>query len=302
MNLAVTHSPHFRTSETTKSVMIDVLIALFPVSLAAIVMFGMNAFLLMLVSTFTAMLTESVLLHFKEGPAAVFKNLFGDGSAAVTGLILAHIVSPLLPLWIMALGSFFAIFLGKYVYGGIGSNIFNPALVGRAILVASFTVQMAAFYNPLDGMIGATSLVTRSAEMMPLFLGTVAGCLGETSFLAILLGAAYLFYKKQISWHIPLTYLAVTTVLSTVAGWSPLYALMSGGLAYGAFFMATDMVTTPITKKGQLIFGLGCGVITFIIRQFGGYPGGVMFSILVMNGFTPIIDMMVKPRLFGGAK
>ncbi|MFP4456282.1 MAG: RnfABCDGE type electron transport complex subunit D [Clostridia bacterium] len=302
MDLIITHSPHFRTDQTTKKVMIDVLIALTPVSIAAVIYFGVEALILMLVSMFTAMLTESFLYNKKEGISEVFKNMFGDGSAAVTGLIFAHVVSPLLPIWIAILGSFFAIFIGKYVFGGIGSNTFNPALVGRAILVASFPAQMTTWLNPIDAATGATPLVTGTADKLPMFLGMIGGSLGETSALAILVGAAYLLYKKHITWHTPVAFVGSVAILSYVFGVDPIYAILAGGVMYGAFFMATDMVTTPITRKGQFIFGLGCGLITIIIREFGALPEGVMFSILIMNSLTPLIDRLVKPRLFGGGK
>ncbi len=302
MDLIVTHSPHFRTNQTTKKVMIDVLIALTPVSVAAILYFGLNALILMTVSMLTAMLTESFLYNRKQGLSSVIRNLFGDGSAAVTGLIFSHIVSPLLPIWIAILGSFFAIFIGKYVFGGIGSNTFNPALVGRAILVASFPAQMATWLNPVDGVVGATPLATRAAEKLPMFLGMIGGSLGETSVLAILIGAVYLLYKKHITWHTPTAFVGSVALLSYIFGVDPIYSILAGGVMYGAFFMATDMVTTPITRKGQFIFGLGCGLITVIIREFGALPEGVMFSILIMNSLTPLIDRLVKPRLFGGVK
>ncbi len=302
MDLIVTHSPHFRTDQTTKKVMIDVLIALIPVSIAAVIYFGVEALILMLVSMFAAMLTESYLYHKDEGISEVFKNLFGDGSAAVTGLIFAHIISPLLPVWIAILGSFLAIFIGKYVFGGIGSNTFNPALVGRAILVASFPAQMATWLNPVDGVVGATPLATRAADKLPMFLGMIGGSLGETSALAVLIGAAYLLYKKHITWHTPVAFVGSVAILSYLFGVDPVYAILAGGVMYAAFFMATDMVTTPITRKGQFIFGLGCGLITIIIREFGALPEGVMFSILIMNSLTPLIDRLIKPRLFGGAK
>jgi electron transport complex protein RnfD len=302
MDLIITHSPHFRTNQTTKKVMIDVLIALTPVSAAAVFYFGLNALVLMIVSMLSAMLTESFLYNRKEGLSSVLKNMFGDGSAAVTGLIFAHIVSPMLPIWIAVLGAFFAIFIGKYVFGGIGSNTFNPALVGRAILVASFPAQMATWLNPVDGVAGATPLATRAAEKLPMFLGMIGGSLGETSALAILIGAAYLLYKKHITWHTPVAFVGSVALLSYVFGVDPIFAILAGGVMYGAFFMATDMVTTPITRKGQFIFGLGCGLITVIIREFGALPEGVMFSILIMNSLTPLIDRLIRPRLFGGVK
>ncbi len=302
MEFLVTHSPHFRTRQTTRGVMTDVIIALAPVSFAAIAYFGMRALVLMLTSMLVAMLTESFLLNRRNGLGVVFKKIYGDGSAAVTGLILAHIVSPLLPLWMMALGSFVAIFLGKYAFGGIGQNTFNPALVGRAVLVASFPVQMTQWLHPLDAVVGATPLATMTSEYMPMFLGMIGGAIGETSALAILIGAVYLLFRKHITLHIPLSYLGTVAILSFIFGVDPIYSLIAGGLMYGAIFMATDMTTSPISRRGQVIFGIGCGLITALIRQFGALNEGVMFAILLMNSTTPLIDRYIKPRLFGGAK
>lgn len=302
MDLIVTHSPHMRTSKTTRSVMADVLIALVPSSLAAVILFGAEALIIMIVSMFAAMFTESFLTHKREGLSAVFSNLFGDGSAAVTGLIFAHIMSPLVPLWVVILGAFLAIFFGKYVFGGIGSNIFNPALVGRAILVASFPVLMSVWPNPIDGVSGATSLITGTTSKLHLFLGSIGGALGGTSIVAILIGTCYLIYKKHITWHSPGAFIGSVALLSYIFGSDPLYAILAGGVMYGALFMATDMVTIPITRKGQFVFGLGCGLITVLIREFGALPEGVMFAILLMNSLTPLIDRLMRPRLFGGAK
>jgi electron transport complex protein RnfD len=282
--------------------MTDVLIALAPVSFAAMMYFGLRALLLMVVSMFVAMLTESFLLNKKDGIDAIIKNFYGDGSAAVTGLILAHVMSPLLPLWMMAIGSFIAIFVGKYVFGGIGKNIFNPALVGRAVLVASFPVQMTTWLHPIDAVVGATPLATMTSEYGPMFLGMIGGAIGETSALAILIGAIYLLIRKHITWHIPFTYLGTVAIASVIFGVDPVYALIGGGLMYGSFFMATDMVTTPITRKGQVVFGVGAGLITFLIRHFGALNEGVMFAILLMNSITPLIDRYIKPRIYGGAK
>lgn len=301
MNLIVTHGPHFKTTTTTRRIMTDVLIALLPVSIASVIHFGLPALVLMLVGTFFAMATEVMARYGREGFKYLFKPtyLYGDGSAAVTGLILAHIVTPALPLWMVAIGSIIAILIGKQVYGGIGQNIFNPALVGRAVLFASFPLQMSKWIHP-DGVAGATPLVTGESSYLQLFTGQIGGCLGETSALAILLGALYLFYRGHIKWQTPVAYLGSTAILSYLLGTDPLFAVLAGGVAYGAFFMATDMTTTPITRNGQFTFGLGCGIITVIIREFGGFPEGVMFSILLMNALTPLIDRIVKPKIFGG--
>lgn len=302
MKLVVTHSPHIKTPDTTKRIMTDVLIALIPASISAVVNFGWRAFLLMAVSILAAMLTESILKNYKHGLGHALQpgNIFGDGSSAVTGLILAHILTPLLPLWMAVIGAFLAIFVGKHVFGGIGQNSFNPALVGRAALLAAFPLYMTQWILPIDSLAGATSLVTGEGSYLMLFLGRIGGCIGETSALAIILGGLYLLYRGHISWHIPTAYLGSTALISALLGTDPLFAVLAGGVAYGAIFMATDMVTTPMTPKGQLVFGLGCGLITVIIREFGGLPEGVMYSILIMNALTPLIDKFMQPRLFGG--
>lgn len=299
MNLVVTHSPHLKTKNSTKRIMTDVLIALIPVSISGILTFGLNAVLLMAACMLSAMLTEAILKNGFKGLTP--KTIYGDGSAAITGLILAQVITPLLPLWMAMLGSALAIYIGKHVFGGVGQNPFNPALVGRAILLAAFPVFMSK-WQMVDAVAKATPLVTGSTNYLQLFLGNYGGCLGETSVLAILLGGLYLVYRGHITPHIPVSYLATTAVFSAALGIDPIFAILAGGVAYGAVFMATDMVTTPMTKKGQLIFGVGCGVITVIIREFGALPEGVMYSILIMNAFTPLIDKLVKPSLFGGAK
>ncbi|QOR36061.1 RnfABCDGE type electron transport complex subunit D [Clostridium sp. 'deep sea'] len=303
MKLVVTHSPHIKTSETTKRIMTDVLIALIPVTVSAVFNFGVRAILLMLVSVLTAMVTESLLRNYKKGIGYALNpiNLYSDGSAAVTGLIFAHILTPLLPLWMAAIGTFLAIFIGKYVFGGLGQNCFNPALVGRAALLMAFPAFMSKeWILPVDKVVGATPLVTGEGDYLMLFLGRVGGCIGETSVIAILLGGLYLLYRGHITWHTPVAFLGSTAILSYIFGVDPLFAVLAGGVAYGAIFMATDMVTTPMTRRGQFIFGLGCGLVTVVIRIFGGLPEGVMYSILIMNAFTPLIDKIVKPRLFGG--
>ncbi len=299
MNLVVTHSPHLRTKDSTQRIMKDVLIALIPVSISGILTFGLDALVLMLGCMVSAMLTEALLKNGFKGLTG--KKIFGDGSAAITGLILAQVITPLLPLWMAMLGSALAIFIGKHVFGGIGQNPFNPALVGRAILFTAFPVYMSK-WQLVDTVSTATPLVAGSSDYLRLFIGNYGGCLGETSVLAILLGALFLLYRGHISWHIPVAYLATTAALSVAFGVDPIFAVMAGGVAYGAVFMATDMVTSPITKTGQLVFGVGCGLITVIIREMGALPEGVMFSILIMNALTPLIDKVVKPHLFGGVK
>jgi electron transport complex protein RnfD len=249
-----------------------------------------------------AVLSEVIFLRLAKKP------LSRDGSAVTTGLLIALIVPPTLPLWMAAIGSIFAVIIVKGLFGGLGFNIFNPALAARAFLLASWPVAMTAWVRPFDAVTTATPLflVNKMAGEMPaywdLFIGNRAGSLGETSVLAILIGAAILFYKKIITWQAPVAFIGTVALLSFMLGHDPLFATLAGGLMIGAFFMATDYVTTPVTPKGRLIFGFGCGLVTVLIRYFGGFPEGVNYSILFMNILTPVIDAHVHPRLFGGGK
>jgi electron transport complex protein RnfD len=297
--LLVSPSPHLKSPENIKSIMIDVLVALFPAAIAAIIFFRHHALLTMLICTVAAMLTEAIILRSK--------NIFGDGSAAVTGLLLAMTLPPAPPWWLCVIGAVLAIVVGKQVFGGIGNNIFNPALVGRAVLLVSWTGHMTGWLAPVDLTSTATPLASPSAaSLADLFFGAVGGSLGETSVLALLLGAAWLFYRGHINWRIPGGYLLVVFVMgaflsggdnsSMVNG---LFHVMTGGVVLAAFFMATDMVTSPVTPKGQLIFGLGCGLVTMLVRLYGNYPEGVTFAILLMNALTPLLDNLTLPRKYG---
>ncbi len=315
-NLVVSSSPHIRTIESTQSVMIDVLIALFPVALASVLLFGYKALVTMVVSILAAMVAEAIWRRKLE--------LFHDGSAAVTGLLLAMALPPDAPWWLLVAGSFSAIIIGKQVFGGIGQNIFNPALVGRAILVVSWGGRMAGpifpqpqpfnFGADISAFTAATPLATQAdalqVSLSRLFLGNVAGCLGETSALALLLGSLWLFYKGHIDWRIPGGYIGAVFVVGLVGGGgfyqgillTGLFHVLAGGVLLGALFMATDMVTSPVTAVGKLIFGVGCGLITMLIRLVGSFPEGVTFAILLMNGLTPMIDNFTMPRVFGEVK
>jgi electron transport complex protein RnfD len=249
-----------------------------------------------------------------------------DGSAALTGILLALNLPPSSPWWLALLGSAIAIVIAKQVYGGLGYNPFNPALVARVVLLISFPVQMTRWTAPaplgsgIDAVTAATPLGEWKTAVMltgklpenlsdgtlSYLIGNMPGSLGEVSAIALLLGGLYLLWRKVISWHIPVSFIATTLLLSGIF-WlidstrypDPLFHLLTGGLLLGAFFMATDMVTSPVTNKGMLIFGIGCGVLTVVIRLFGGYPEGVSFAILLMNAATPLIDRFVKPRVFG---
>lgn len=299
--LVVSPSPHLKSPESINTIMVDVLVALFPVALMSVFLFGYRALLTIVVAMLAAMVTEAIILRKK--------NIFGDGSAAVTGLLLALILPSTVPWWITVVGAALAIIVGKHLYGGIGNNIFNPALVGRAILVISWGGFMVGdvwaspvpFGFTVDGVTQATPLETFEASLLDLFIGTVPGSMGETSALAVLIGAVWLFYRGLIGWHIPGSFIAVVFLFGLFDGGLTLglYHVLAGGVLIGAFFMATDMVTTPVTPLGKIIFGVGCGIITMIIRFFGGYPEGVTFGILLMNGLTPIIDNLTLPKKFG---
>jgi electron transport complex protein RnfD len=300
--LLITSSPHIKDDDTVEKIMYGVIIALIPASVMGVYYFGLHALLLIIASIAAAVVTEAVFQKFRNYPVTIT-----DGSAVITGLLLALNLPPGLPVWMAIVGSVFAIALGKQVFGGLGHNPFNPALIGRAFLVASFPVHMTTWISPVDGTTTATPLGLMklqgvSTDYMSLFLGKIGGCIGETSALAILIGAAYLLYKGYIDWRIPLSYLGTVAVLTTVFGQDPIFHLFAGGLMLGAFFMATDMVTSPITKKGRWIFGIGAGILVVVIRLWGGYPEGVSYSILLMNGVTPLINRYTRPRVFGEVK
>ena len=301
-NLVVSSSPHIRSEETVQRIMLDVIIALLPAAAASVYFFGMGTLAIMLTSIFAAVAAEAAIQKIRNEPVAM-----NDGSAVITGLLLALTLPPALPLWMVAVGAVVAIGIGKQVYGGLGCNPFNPALVGRAFMIISFPVHMTTWISPLDGVTSATPLGMMKMEgiktgYMELFLGNVGGSLGETSALLLILGGVYLIYRGVIDWRIPVSFLGTVAVLTMVLGHDPLFHLLAGGLMLGAFFMATDMVTTPLTRLGRIIFGIGAGVLVVIIRLYGGYPEGVLFSILLMNIFTPIIDKFIRPRVYGEVK
>lgn len=307
MMYTVSSSPHIRTNTTVQTVMRDVLIALLPATIAGIYFFKIQALLVILTSVISCVAFEALWQKIMKQKITVF-----DLSAAVTGLLLAFNLPVSIPLWIPVVGSAFAIIIVKQFFGGVGQNIMNPALAARAFLLASWPVQMTNW--TVDGVSAATPLAILKEgtgalpSLMNAFIGNMGGTIGETSVLALLLGGAYLLYKKIISWHIPVVYIGTVFVLTFVLGrngfmsGNAIYELLIGGLMLGAFFMATDYTTSPITKKGQVIYALGCGVMTSVIRIYGGYPEGVSYSILFMSLFVPLIDKYTKPRAFGGAK
>ncbi len=303
----VSSSPHIKSNDSVQGIMRDVIIALLPATFAGIYFFGMQAFLVTLVSVLSCIAAEALWQKLTHR-----KITIGDLSAVVTGLLLAFNLPAAVPLWLPAIGGFFAIIIVKQFFGGIGQNVMNPALAARAFLLASWPVHMTNF--TVDGTSAATALGIlktggdKLPSLMNIFIGNVGGCIGETSVLALLIGAAYLLYKKIISWHTPVAFIGTVFVLTYILGrdglmtGNALYEICAGGLMIGAFFMATDYSTSPMTKKGQLIFGLGCGVLTTIIRLYGGYAEGVSYSILIMSLFVPFIDKFTAPRIFGEVK
>ena len=301
-NLVVSSSPHIRSEETVQRIMLDVIIALLPATAASVYFFGMRALAITLVSVAAAVAAEAAIQKIRNKPVTV-----NDGSAVITGLLLALTLSPAMPLWMVVVGAVVAIGIGKQVYGGLGSNPFNPALVGRAFLVVTFPVHMTTWIDPIDGVTSATPLGLLKMEgtatgYTELFIGNVGGSLGETSALLLILGGLYLLYRGIIDWRIPAFYLGTVAVMTAVLGQDPVFHLLAGGLLLGAFFMATDMVTTPVTRTGKIIFGIGAGILVVLIRLYGGYPEGVLFSILLMNTFTPIIDKYTRPKIYGEVK
>jgi len=316
MSYIVSHAPHVKEKASVVQMMHLVLLALLPATAAGVFFFGLRALGLIVVCVVTAVLTELVTNKLMKS-----KTPIKGSGAAVTGLLLALCVSPALPYYAAILGTVVAIIIGKQLFGGLGYNILNPALVGRAFLVAAFPVAFAnlwvkpfAYWTGVEAITSATPLVLMKFDhqMTPylkLFLGNVSGCIGETSALLLLLGGLFLIWKKVINWQIPASYLGTVAILGGMF-WlinpakypDPLFHLLAGGLMLGAWFMLTDLVTSPLTKKGMWIFGCGAGILLVIIRLFSGLPGGVMFSILIMNALVPLINRYTRPRILGRAK
>ncbi len=321
----ISASPHLHSSRTSKKLMYDVLIALIPAFLVSLYVFGIGALLVTAVAVASCILFEFLIQKYLLKTELTIT----DGSALLTGVLLAFNLPSNLPIWMIIVGSLVAIGIAKSSFGGLGFNIFNPALVGRVFLLISFPVQMTSWPNAIenqgklvDAVTGATplgivkeglqfgetmtSLASQIPSNMDMLLGITGGSLGEMSALALLLGGVYLLIRKVISWHIPVTMLGTMAVITGIF-WlvnpehyaSPLFHLLAGGAILGAFYMATDLVTSPMTRKGMIIFAIGIGLITVVIRQFGAYPEGVSFAILIMNAFVPLINTYFKPRRFG---
>jgi electron transport complex protein RnfD len=323
--LVVSIGPHLHDVESTAKIMWTVSGALLPATLMSVYFFGMPALMVILVCIVTSLLSEAVVQRMLKKPVTV-----SDGSAFLTGLLLAMNLPANAPLYIPAVGSFVAVVITKHLFGGLGYNIFNPALIGRAFVLISFPKLMTTYVAPaatfmaIDAKTTATPLVllkeegmsklleiyhTKWALYQDLFLGNRAGSLGETSVAALLLGAAFLMMKRYITWHIPITFIATVGVLTWMFGGKEglfsgdaVLHMMSGGLVLGAFYMATDYVTGPSVRSAQVVFGICAGILTTLIRLKGGYPEGVMFAILLMNCFAPLLDRSMKSRIFGKAE
>ena len=321
LKLIASSSPHIRSNEDTRSIMLDVIIALLPALAWSVYCFGWKALLLTAVSVVSCVFFEWAYRKLMKKSCMV-----GDLSAVVTGILLSFVCPVDLPWWVIIIGAFFSIVVVKQLYGGIGCNFLNPALAGRAILLASYATAMTTWTLPtskLDTVVStATPLaimkegtvekfteLTANYSVADMFIGRVGGSLGEVSALALLLGGAWLLIRKVISWHTPVAFIgtvAILTLISAPAGIDNvqymLYNVFGGGLMLGAIFMATDYATSPVTKPGQLIFGVGCGLITCFIRRFGSYPEGVCYSILIMNCTTWLLDKYIRPTIYGAVK
>lgn len=322
-------SPHFTAGLSTQKIMLCVLIALLPECICAVVLFGLNAFLAISVSVASCVLFEYLYQKITK-QKIVIKNL----SACVTGLMLALVCPPTIPLWQIILGDLIAIIVAKGLFGGIGSNVFNPALTGRAFMFISFPVTMGSTWQlpksvieassgatPIDAITSATvlsqlksgNMEVNSNLLNSLFFGTRAGCMGETSILLILISFLFLLAIRIIDWRAPLAMILTVAISSFISYFAEgmnisqipiniLVDLMTGGLLFGAVFMVTDYATSPVTKPGRLLFGFGCGIITFLIRKFGSYPEGVMFSILIMNCLVPFLNNITNRKYGYGKK
>ena len=305
--LIVSSSPHIRDDGSVKRIMLDVIIALIPAIIGSVYFFGFNALKLILISVAASVFFEAMIQR-------VFKKevTINDFSAVITGILLAFNMPASAPWWIPVFGAGFAIIIVKQFFGGIGQNFMNPALAARAVLLASWPTIMTAYVTPgVDGVTSATPLAIMEAgsgklpSMMDMFVGNIGGSLGETSALLLLIGGAYLIIRGVINWKIPVVYIGTTAIMLLILGVGGDqigYHILSGGLILAAFFMATDYSSAPVTSRGQIIFALGAGILTGIIRIKGGFPEGVSYSILLMNVATPLIEKFTSPRVFGRVK
>lgn len=314
--LVVSSTPHIRSNDSIESIMRDVLIALTPAALAGIYFFGFKALLIIILSIASCVFFEGAYQKITKQPITIT-----DLSAAVTGLLLAMNLPASSPFWLPVVGGFFAIVIAKQLFGGLGQNFINPALAARAFLLASYPTQMTNFTEP-TGLFSSAEAVSAAtpltlvkelakegkiqeltqSDFINALIGNIGGCIGETCAIFLILGGIYLIYRKVISWRIPVTYILTVFILTLIFGRMPVYEILIGGLMLGAFFMATDYSSSPVTPTGQFIMGFGCGLLTAIIRVYGGYPEGVSYSILLMNLAVPLIDRFTKPKVFGEVK
>lgn len=318
----VSSSPHIHSNESVSRIMLDVVLALIPAAIASTYFFGVRVILIIGLSILSAVLTEALIQKTLKKPITIY-----DWSAVVTGILVAYNLPPTSPWWLPIIGSAIAIALVKHVFGGLGHNFMNPALAARAILLAAWPARMTAWIQPgIDAISTATSLdslstatplailkgtegeVANLPSLWNVIIGNVGGTIGEVSAIALLIGAAYLLYRRVINWRIPFTYIGTVALLTWIFGGTALfegngiYHIFIGGLILGSFYMATDYVSSPVTPVGQIIMGIGCGVLTTVIRLYGAYPEGVSYSILIMNVVTPLLDKYTMPRIFGEVK
>lgn len=321
----VSASPHVHSARTSSKLMYDVVIALVPAFLVSLYVFGINALVATATAVISCILFEYLIQKYILKTAVTIR----DGAALITGILLAFNLPAGIPVWMIVIGSLVAIGVAKLSFGGLGYNIFNPALVGRVFLLVSFPLEMTLWPTAVennttivDAVTGATTLglikdglqfgqtMTEISTQIPsttnMLLGITSGSLGEMSAIALVIGGLYLIGRRVISWHIPVTVLATIAIMTGIFWWidpeiyaNPLIHVLAGGAVLGAFYMATDLVTSPVTKKGMIIFALGIGVITVVIRLWGAYPEGISFAILIMNAFVPLINSYFKPRRFG---
>lgn len=306
-NFVVSGTPHVRSKESIQSIMRDVIIALVPATAAGIYYFGLRALILIVAAIISAVFFEWLYEKITKKPVTI-----NDLSAVVTGLLLAMNLPASAPVWVAIVGSAFAIIFAKQLFGGLGQNFINPALAGRAFLLASYPTEMTTWVVPnglaADAATYATPLAqlkngALDASLKELVLGQVGGTIGETCAIALIIGGIYLLYKHVISWKIPVIYIATVFILFAVIGRHgmrmPLQEIFAGGVMLGGIFMATDYASSPVTPKGQVIFAVGAGLLTYLIRTFGGYPEGVSYSILIMNCCVPLIERFTEPTIFG---
>lgn len=306
-NFVVSGTPHVRSKESIQSIMRDVIIALVPATAAGIYYFGLRALILIVAAIISAVFFEWLYEKITKKPVTI-----NDLSAVVTGLLLAMNLPASAPVWVAIVGSAFAIIFAKQLFGGLGQNFINPALAGRAFLLASYPTEMTTWVVPnglaADAATYATPLAqlkngTLDASLGQLVMGQVGGTIGETCAIALIIGGIYLLYKHVISWKIPVIYIATVFILFAVIGRHgmrmPVQEIFAGGVMLGGIFMATDYASSPVTPKGQVIFAVGAGLLTYLIRTFGGYPEGVSYSILIMNCCVPLIERFTEPTIFG---